>query len=201
MWKGIPSKKENEKEFLQGILYGGVPEKGTKKGMHILAYVPIPFVKEMCEKKCCSVTALPLRCCAALSIHKSQGMTGGPGQSFEKVIIYYYAEPGTRSNTIGLELVASSRAMNIECLAIGNPVQELTYKYIESIGNTPAYAKQKLFLHDIEQKSVGSQQITKERINALDPATNKTYEGGAEFLLNRYYALLEQRISPNSQVL
>ena len=88
-------------------------------------------------------------------------MTGGPGQSFEKVIIYYYAEPGTRSNTHGLELVASSRAMNIECLAIGNPVQELTYKYIESIGNTPAYAKQKLFLHDIEQKSVGSKQITK----------------------------------------
>ena len=90
------SKKEHEKEFLQGILLGGVPEKGTKKGMHILAYVPIPFVKEMCEKKCCSVTALPLHCCAALSIHKSQGMTGEPGQSFEKVIIYYYAEPGTR---------------------------------------------------------------------------------------------------------
>ena len=91
--------------------------------------------------------------------------------------------------------------MNIECLAIGNPVQELTYKYIESIGNTPAYAKQKLFLHDIEQKSVGSQQITKERINALDSTTNKTYAGDAEFLLNWYDALLEQRISPNSQVL
>ena len=82
--------------------------------------------------------------------------------------------------------------MNIEFLAIGNPVQELTYKYIESIGNTPAYAKQKLFLHDIKQKSVGSQQITKECINALDPATNTTYKGGAEFLLNCYDVLLEQ---------
>ena len=164
-------------------------------------YVPIPFVKEMCEKKCCSVTALPLCCCAALSIHKSQGMTVGPGQSFEKVIIYYPSEPGTRSNTPGLELVASSRDMNIESLAIGNPVQELTYKYIESIENTPTYAKQKLSFHDIEQKSVGSQQITKERINALDPTTNKTYEGDAEFLLNWYDALLEQQISSNSQVL
>ena len=120
---------------------------------------------------------------------------------FEKVLIYYSAEPSTRSNTLGLELVASSRAMNIECLAIGNPVQELTYKYIESIGNTPAYAKQKLFLHDVKQKSVGSKQIIKECINALDSATNKTYESGAEFLLNWYDALLEKQISPNSQVL
>ncbi len=82
--------------------------------------------------------------------------------------------------------------MNIECLAIGNPVQELIYKYIESIWNTPTYAKQKLFLHDIKEKSVGSQQITKERINALDPLTNKTYEGDSELLLNWYDALLEQ---------
>ena len=119
-------------------------------------------------------------------------MTIGPGQSFEKVIIYYPAMPGTRSNTPSLELVASSRAMNIEFLAIGNPVQELTYKYIESIGNPPAYAKQKMFLHDIEQKSVGSQQRTNKCINALDPATNKTYEGGAEFLLNWYDVLLDQ---------
>ena len=128
-------------------------------------------------------------------------MTVGPGQLFEKVIIYYPAEPGTRSNTPRLELVASSRAMNIECLAIGNPVQELTYKYIESIGNTPTYAKKKLFFHEVEQKSVGSKQITKECINSLDPTTNKTYEGDAEFLLNWYDALFEQRISPNSQVL
>ena len=149
-------------------------------------YVLILFVKEMCEKKSCSVSSLPLRCCAALSIHKSQGMTVGPGQLFEKVIIYYPAEPGTRSNTPGLELIALSRAMNIECLAIGNPVQELSYKYIECIGNTPAYAKQKLFLNDIQQKSVGSQTRTKACIKALDPATNKTYDGGAEFLLKWY---------------
>ena len=42
---------------------------------------------------------------------------------------------------------------------------------------------------------------TNNSINALVPATNKTYEGGAEFLLNWYDVLLEQQISPNSQVL
>jgi hypothetical protein len=74
-------------------------------------------------------------------IHKSQGMTVGPNQPFEKVIIYYPVEPG-RQNTPGLELVATSRAMSIECFAVGNPVQDLTYKYIQSIGNTPAYGNE-----------------------------------------------------------
>ena len=155
--------------------------------------VPIPIVKELCEKKCCNISALPLRCCAALSIHKSQGMTVGPNQPFEKVIIYYPVEPG-RQNTPGLELVATSRAMSIECFAVGNPVQDLTYKYIQSIGNTPAYGKRKLFLADIEQRSIHTQQTTKERIKALDPATDtdKSYEGGSEFLLQWYDTLCSQ---------
>ena len=161
--------------------------------------VPIPVVKEMCEKKCCSIFALPLRCCAALSIHKSQGMTVGPNQPFEKVIIYYPVEPG-RQNTPGLELVATSRAMSIQCFAVGNPVHELTYKYIQSIGNTPAYGKRKLFLADIEQKSLQSQQPTKDRIKALDPSTDtdKTYEGGSDFLLNWYDTLCLQHTSQNN---
>ena len=51
MRKGIPSKKEHEKEFLQGILFGEVPEKGTKKVMHILAYVSMHtyFIEVMNE--------------------------------------------------------------------------------------------------------------------------------------------------------
>ena len=58
------------------------------------------------------------------------------------------------------------------------------------------------FLNDIQQKSVGSQTRTKERIKALDTATNKTYDGGAEFLLEWYDLIfLLQRRSPNSQVL
>jgi hypothetical protein len=55
--------------------------------------------------------------------------------------------------------------MNIECFAVGNAVHELTYKYKQSIGNTPAYGKRKLFLADIEQKSIQSQQATMERMN------------------------------------
>ena len=124
-------------------------------------------------------------------------MTVGPNQPFEKVIIYYPVEPG-RQNTPGLELVATSRAMSIECFAVGNPVHELTYKYIQSIGNTPAYVKRKLFFADIEQKSIQSQQATKEHIKELDTATDKTYEGGSEFLLEWYDTLCLQHTSGNN---
>jgi len=51
-------------------------------------YIPIPLAEERCDRKCCSVRALPLRCCKALSIHKSQGMTVGPGKAFEYVTVH-----------------------------------------------------------------------------------------------------------------
>jgi hypothetical protein len=67
--------------------------------------------------------------------------------------------------------------------------------------NEDNYERVNRFLNDIQQKSVGSQKRTKECIKALDPATNKTYDGGAEFLLKWNDLILLQRTSPNSQVL
>ena len=51
--------------------------------------VPIPFITEPCEKRCCTITNIPLRVCNAITIHKSQGMTVGPGQQFEKLLFIY----------------------------------------------------------------------------------------------------------------
>jgi hypothetical protein len=34
-------------------------------------WVPIPLVKNRCEKKSCSISAIPLQICKSLSIHKS----------------------------------------------------------------------------------------------------------------------------------
>jgi hypothetical protein len=162
--------------------------------------VPIPFVQERCAKKCCTINALPLCCCAALSIYKSQGMTVGPGKPFEKVIIYYPTEAGRRTIP-GLELVATSRAMNLNCLAIGNREQDLTFKYVMNIGATPAYQNRKMFLQDLEQRSAASQLRTRDGIKALDPATNKSYEGGAKFLLDWYDKLASEHASSINEVL
>ena len=50
--------------------------------------VSVPVVDNQCKKRCCSIRAIPLRVCIAISIHKSQGMTIGPGEVFEKVVVY-----------------------------------------------------------------------------------------------------------------
>ena len=127
-------------------------------------------------------------------------MTVGPGKPFEKVIIYYPTEAGRRTIP-GLELVATSRAMNLNCLAIGNREQDLTFKYVMNIGATPAYQNRKMFLQDLEQRSAASQLRTRDGIKALDPATNKSYEGGAKFLLDWYDKLASEHASSINEVL
>ena len=52
-------------------------------------WVPIPVVTEPCEKRCCTITTIPLRVCNAITIHKCQGMSVGPGQQFEKLLFIY----------------------------------------------------------------------------------------------------------------
>ena len=83
-------------------------------------YVAIPVITEACEKRCCKMTTVPLCVCVALSIHKSQGMTIGPGESFEKVVVYLPDKNQNQKSTLGLELVALSRATAPEHFAIGN---------------------------------------------------------------------------------
>lgn len=102
-------------------------------------YIPIPIVEEMCEEKCCSVRALPLRCCNALSKHKRQGMSGN--DPFECVTVHYPTNNTARMPG-GLELVAKSRLRleSLDCVAIGNRMEEdLIRQQLTSIGRTKAY--------------------------------------------------------------
>ena len=93
--------------------------------------VPVPVVMDQCEKKCCSVKTIPLRVCIAISIHKSQGMTIGPGEVFEKVVVYLPEDQ--REQSPGLELVAFSRAKGPDCLAVGNNSNNLTIMSIQKL--------------------------------------------------------------------
>jgi ATP-dependent exoDNAse (exonuclease V) alpha subunit len=63
------------------------------------------------------MSAIPLQVCKALSIHKSQGMTVGEGKLFKKVIVYL---PNNGSKCPGQELIATSRAVELNDFAIGN---------------------------------------------------------------------------------
>ena len=148
-------------------------------------YVPIPLVTRRCERNCCSMTAIPLQVCKALSIHKSQGMTVGEGKQFQKVIVYL---PLNGNKCPGMELVATSRAVELNDFAIGNSLTQLTRQDLLKIGRTPAYNARRDFLKNIRNKSVPSQQQTRLAITALHQNatihTDKTFEGGCNFLLD-----------------
>ena len=80
------------------------------------SYIPIIPLTIRREKKCCTVTTIPLRVYKALSIYKLQGISVGPGNSFDSAVICL-PEKGERTDPEP-ELVTTSRVTNISFLAM-----------------------------------------------------------------------------------
>ena len=103
-----------------------------------LTCVLIPFVKQRCEKTYRSIRTLPLRVCKATSTHKSQGMTVGPEQLSENVVVELPAS-GERT-TPELELVDGSRVKGPENFAIGNELSLIDKNLCRKLGkHQPIY--------------------------------------------------------------
>ena len=135
------------------------------------------------KKKCCSITSLPLCCCVALTIGKSQGRAVGPGQQFQKLIITFPA--GNTRSAPGLEFFAFYRAKYLDYLAIGNSSSELSYQSLMKIGETPAYVKRRTFQNKLREPAVQSQRRTVDHITDLDPSPDqKSFQDGCQFLLD-----------------
>jgi hypothetical protein len=122
--------------------------------------------------------------CKSLSIHKSQGMTVGHGKQFTKVVVHLPVGVGG-NKCPGLELVAVSRAVELNDFAVGNSITELTKQALLRIGNTDAYRARNMFLEETRRKSIPSQEQTIVAITQLDTTTtsDKTFVGGCKFLL------------------
>ena len=150
--------------------------------------VPIPVVTETCEKRCCSMSTIPLRVCVALTIHKSQGMTVGPNENFEKVIVYLPDKSRAQRSTLGLELVAMSRATAPEHFAIGNSLQSINISDLKKIGQSKSTEDIKNFHHYLSDRAITTQDESRNLIKQLDSNTendeDKTFEGGCEHLLD-----------------
>ncbi|EJK52652.1 hypothetical protein THAOC_28052, partial [Thalassiosira oceanica] len=128
--------------------------------------VAIPLCEQRCEKGCCSIKTLPLRVCYALTVHKVQGMSIGPGETFEKAVVHF-AE-GRMANIPGLMLTAFTRVKNAGDLAIGTDSNSLAVETITKIGTTKAYQKKKDYREQLGVQSQQSMQRTVDRITALD---------------------------------
>ena len=147
-------------------------------------WVPIPVQELRCEDQCCAKHCVPLRVCKALTVHKCQGMTIGDGEVFDKVIIHL-SEPGRRQTQPGLELVAFTRVKSPDDYAIGN-VEELDRASILKIGRGKSYQSRREFETDFKTLAGRTKQTTKAAVTELDPAEQKTFDGGWEYLLNWY---------------
>ena len=79
--------------------------------------VPVPVIKDRCEKNCCSMATVPLHVCKAVTTCKSQGMTVGPSHVWEQLVVTLPRE-NARNKTCGSELVAFSRVTDLQHLVI-----------------------------------------------------------------------------------
>ena len=150
-------------------------------------YVPVPLITEICQEPCkrCKISTIPLRTCKAITIHKGQGINIGEGQDFEKVVIYF--TEGKTRNAPGIDLVALSRAQQIEDIAIGNQIKNISKNYILNIGKGGSYDILQSFEEFLESKAQSTQQFFRKAISKLDTNKKKqTFEGGCDFLLHWY---------------
>ena len=135
----------------------------------------------------CIVTSIPLRVCKAITIHKAQGMSIGPGKSFESVIVSL-PEKGERTNP-GSELVAFSRVTDISALAICDTKNDITLEILKNIGTGSCYIKRKQFDNLLKKKDALSRRIVKDNITKLHIVKEnekQTFLGGYDFLLQWY---------------
>ena len=155
--------------------------------------IPIPVATERCEKKCSSITTIPLCVCVALSIHKSHSITFGFSQNFEKVVVNLSSASNNINSTSGLELVALSHVTSPSALAICNPSNTLTVSDTKNIGQYATNSEIKKFQESISSKYETSKNVTCDRIKLLDNDHNelhfKKIECGCKFLPDWYQSV------------
>jgi PIF1 helicase. len=149
-------------------------------------YVSIPVITERCEKGCCTMTTIPLRVCIAITIYKGQGITVGPGEEFERIVVHI---PINASRPVtGQELVQFSRAKDLKYIAVGNQPDELVTDKLLKIGKTKGNEKRKEFMQFLQCKEEETLCFFREEISKLNPngQGNGTFDDGCNFLLNWY---------------
>jgi hypothetical protein len=149
-------------------------------------YVSIPVIIERCEKGCCTMTTIPLRVCIAITIYKGQGITVGPGEEFERIVVHI---PNNSSiNVNGQELVQFSRAKDLKYIAVGNKPDELVTDKLLKIGKNKGNEKRKEFVEFLRSKEEDTLHLIHEQISDLGGNEHGpgSYENGCQFLLNWY---------------
>jgi hypothetical protein len=133
-------------------------------------HVPIPVVEQRCDRDCCTMSTIPLRICKAITIHKAQGATVGPGHFWERLVMQMAPKTSPISKTPGLAQVGFSRTAKLENLAIRDPTgNPFTVEQIKAVGTGPAYASRREFESKLRSMQEASQQVIRDMIIAESP--------------------------------
>jgi hypothetical protein len=158
------------------------------------SWVPIPVVTLRCEKKCCSVSTIPLRVCKAITIYKSQGMTVGLNQIWRRLVVLLPSKTSQAGKTPGLAQVAFSRASELGRLAVlETPDCQLTVELLKSIGTTAPYKVRREFEATLRQRATETQPAALAYILQEDPADEKSLDGALQALCAWYRGEVARR--------
>ena len=133
------------------------------------------------------VPTKPIRSAYRLPGHKTQGMSTGQGEQFEKIKIHM--PKGKMKNTPGWVLTAWTRSKAGNDVAIANKSSDLSKQELLRIGRTKAYTVRREFRETLARKSEISMRRTITRITALHDVQqeqHKTFSGGCDYL-NSWY--------------
>lgn len=124
---------------------------------------------------------MPLRVCKAITIHKAQGISIGPGNLWKRVVV---ALPETTDRkTPALELVALSRATDPGAFAISCDAT-ITRESLLSMGKGKAYDQRREFEANLRELAAETQVPLRAEIIAEDPNRDApTLEGGFNALV------------------
>ena len=130
------------------IHWFGEPWIPTRPGLF-----PILPKTEWCEKRCCSKCQMPLVTAKAITTHKCQGMTIGPGHPFTKMVLHLGEGPTKKRalSTAGLVSTACSRAESEGAFATTG---SLTREDLASVGHGEPSKRRTRFLQSLTSKKL-----------------------------------------------
>jgi len=165
-------------------------EPGKEWNSEHPTWVPIDCETLRCEKRCCSITTIPLRVCKAITTYKSQGLTVGEKEMWEKIMLVIGAAKGLAAKP-GIEQVSFSRSREILDMAVdGTEEHPLTKERIRRIGKSPGYNQRRLWVDRVRELHNQTVPMMKKMIAEHDESQGeKTFDGGYDALVKWYRSL------------
>ena len=128
---------------------------------------------------CCSESTITLRFCKAITLHKSQGASIGPGKDSDTAVV---TRPTTQP---GMELVALSRATSKEPFSIWDDgANSVTVEDLKVIGWSKSYDDRRNFENMLREKEEQTHASLIPQIAGLDNnCTTSTFGGRFQWLI------------------